>query len=153
MDHEHLQRTATAILEGAFEVPPGAWMSAHFDARPVALLFYYELHEISLSEKILSKHPEAQEYLDIFPQEFIRQKHQEASKSIELAPHRLVFHHFLDRFPEEERLYLHRCTIYDMHCLLMSRDFGDMYASLSSPCQGLTKDAEKFIRSTQNSEV
>ena len=145
IDHEHLRDAATAILEKTFHVPPECWRMGFSHTKPIDLLFFNELHEISLSEELLAKHPEAQQYLEIFPTDFVRKKFQEANSNAEFASYRVAFHELLARFPADQRLYVHRCAVYDMHCSLMSRDFGDMYMGMQSECRGLTKEAERFL--------
>ncbi|MDH0728113.1 hypothetical protein N5D27_16555 [Stutzerimonas stutzeri] len=139
---------AESIIQNALGIHPLAWEYDNFSVRPVEYLFFAEIYDISLSENDLAVHPEAREFLELFPLDFIETKLSAVANSqdhMDLLMRRAKYYSLLDESPEEERLYLRRSAIYQMHCALMKRDFGDFYDSLSSDCNGLTKEAEEFI--------
>lgn len=136
---------AEAILQNAFNINRYAWMDANFDTRLIEYHFFTEIYEISLSEEELNKLPEAREYLELFPLDFIEIKVKEATYNFNYAQCRLAFYALLQKQPEKEQLYIRRSAIYRMHNTLMIRDFGGLFDSFGSECEGLTKEAEAFI--------
>lgn len=136
---------AESILQKAFNINYHAWSAVSFDTSLIECHFFTEIYEISLEEEELKKHPEAQEYLEIFPFEFIKIKVREATFNLNYAKCRLAFHELLEKQPKNNQLYIRRTAIYRMHNVLMQRDFGDFFNTLGSGCESLTKEAEAFI--------
>ena len=117
--------------------------------------FFSELHEISRSEVELKKHPEAREYLDIFPIDFVKQKFLQSKNNLDYQSKRIIFSNLLSGFPEGEQLQIKRFAVYLMHEILMKRDFGDQssWTGLSDECEGLTREAEKFIADAETANA
>ena len=112
--------------------------------------FLSELFAISLSEEDLAVHPEARGYLKLFPLSFIEWKLRTRANDddyISFLMMRQEYYSAIDELPEVDRLDIRRAALYAMHNALMRRDFGDLYDSFSSDCQGLTKEAEEFVAS------
>lgn len=135
------------LLQQAFDINRYAWREASFDTTLIEYHFFTEIYEISLSENKLDKHPEAREFLVLFPRAFVKLKFTKASYSFAYNQRRLAFHELLNAQPQENQLSIRRHAIYEMHVVLMTRDFGGLFCSFGSECQGLTKEAEDFIAS------
>lgn len=144
------REVAESIIQNSFGIHQLAWENDNFDIEPIEYNFFTEIYEISLSEEDLRKHPEAKNFLELFPFDFIKLKVGEAKKSNNYSDFvlcRMKYFSLINQHPEENQTHLRRGAIYRMHCALMKRDFGARFDSLSSDCRGLTKEAEDFISS------
>ena len=140
MDHQHLKDMAREILEKTFQVPPECWLLVPQCDKNINLLFFSELYETRLSRELLNKHPEAEQYLHRYPSDFVDQKFQAAQADGEFASYRAKFHALLAQYPEDEKLYIHRMALYNMHCQLLFSDFGEYWN------RSLTQEAEQFLQ-------
>ncbi|MBA0349468.1 MULTISPECIES: hypothetical protein [Stenotrophomonas] len=138
---------AEALVQAAFGISSFAYHGANFSTKLVEAHFFHEMYEIHHEAGELDRHPEVKQYLEIYPLEFVAQKAIAAQRDYQYFMGRARFFELLKEQNPDDQLYIRRSAIYSIHCVLMTRDFGDFYDSLGSGCSGLTKEAEAFVES------
>ncbi|WP_456387633.1 hypothetical protein [Profundibacter sp.] len=106
--------------------------------------FFNELDNIKRFE-IVSDYPEVEEFLQMYPYEFIKKKIEGPVDTEAYAFAEAIFHQFLCSYGEKEMRYLRREIIYDIHERLLDRDYGYMGHGTMDSKGEITREAAEFL--------
>ncbi|MBA6099670.1 hypothetical protein H4C80_21445 [Pseudomonas juntendi] len=140
---------AEALLQTSFEISHLAWEYNTFDHSLLEFHFFNELDNIVKFEAV-NEYPEVGGWLADYPEHFIQMK---VGSCPDLAAYQSVearLHTHLCTYDEPDMRLVRRHMLYRIHCQLMVRDFGGFWDALDSECRGVTKEAETFIASNEN---
>ena len=106
--------------------------------------FFNELDNVKKFDR-LDLYPEVEEFLDLYPADFIEMKISSCPDIHAYQKAELTLHSFLCSYPEDKMRYLRRLMIYTLHNRLLSNDYPGILGGLSDPRPAVTKDAYKHI--------
>jgi tetratricopeptide (TPR) repeat protein len=106
--------------------------------------FFNELDNVKRFESV-NDYPEAEEFLQSYPDEFIQKKIQGPIDTETYAKSEAILHQFLCSYDEKDMRHLRRHIIYDIHSTLMDRDYGFLGQGMDSDCPEVIREAVEFI--------
>lgn len=143
---------ARMIFCRSFNIDPGRWKYTINDDRLVQYHLFNELDNIAKFEDA-KNYPEAEELIEAYPAAFIQHKVNACPDMATYKEMEMRLHAVLCLYEEKDMRRLRRHIIHDVHSRMLARDFGDMYMSLSSNCEGITKEAMEFIEHRQKASA
>jgi len=136
------------IVCSSFNISPSQWEHNTFKRNLIEYHFFNEIDNIAKFDE-RDSYPESSEALESYPDEFIQMK---IAASPDYATYRdseILLHSLLCSYDERDMQRLRNSIIYKVHCKLLDRDYGGLWMSLSSDCEGVTREAADFIASRQ----
>lgn len=131
------------ILCSSFGLTSSDWDYNNFDRRLIEFHFFNELDNIEKFEEI-ELYPEAVEYLDSYSKKFIEMKVDSCPDVEAYQKAEIILHSFLCCYDLNDMRYVRRNMLYEIHSRLLAIDFGELYDSFSSECEGIIREAENF---------
>jgi hypothetical protein len=135
---------ADRIVCTSFGIPQIQWDHGRGATPLIEFHLFNDLDNIVKFDDI-SRYPEAQELVDIYPAAFIEMKVEKCPDLQGYEDAEMKLHNFLCSYPEEDMVLLRRHTHYEIHQRLLVRDFGEMFDALNSDCEGVIKEAEPYL--------
>mgnify|MGYP003618592908 CR=1 FL=1 len=132
------------ILCASFGMTQLEWEHDSFDWDLVEYHFFNEIDNISKFDE-RNLYPEALEFIELYPEVFIQKKINTCSDYEKYRASEILIHSFLCCYDEADMQRLRRSILYEIHCKLLERDYGWRWRTLSTDCEGVTKDAANFI--------
>jgi hypothetical protein len=131
------------LITESFKIPAIRWEHRMAADSMLEFHLFNDLDNIIKFDDI-DAYPEAQELARLYPAEFIELKLAHCPDFDAYSEHEAILHRFLCSYPLDQMRRIRRLMIYEIHEQLLIRDFDDVH-SLSSSCNGITREAEEFI--------
>ncbi|SAK83415.1 hypothetical protein AWB80_05485 [Caballeronia pedi] len=134
---------AGRMLCVCFGIEPGRWKYNTYDHPFVEYHFFNELDNVFRFDD--RKHyPDVAEFIDAYPGDFIAMKVDACPDAQAYRDIEVKLHSLLCSYDERDMQRLRNSMLYQIHCKLLERDFGEMWMSFSSECEGVTREAAEF---------
>ena len=134
------------ILCSSFNISASQWEHNTFKRELIEYHFFNEIDNIQKFEE-RNSYPDASEFIDSYPSDFIQKKLTLSPNQAEYKKSETFIQSFLCSYDEYDMQRLRNLIIYEIHCKLLERDYGGLWMSLSSDCEGVTREAADFIAS------
>ncbi|MGO7420432.1 hypothetical protein ACCT09_10685, partial [Rhizobium ruizarguesonis] len=144
LQHRGPSFVAARIVCTSFGIPQVRWDDLNAATPLVEFHLFNDLDNIVKFDDI-SRYPEAQELVNAYPDTFIEMKVENCPDPRAYEDAEMKLHAFLCSYPESDMIQLRRHMHYEIHKQLLVRDFGEMFDSLSSDCEGVIKEAEPYL--------
>lgn len=135
---------ADRIVCTSFGIPQIRWDQWHTATPLIEFHLFNDLDNIIKFDDV-SRYPEAQELVEMYPSEFIKLKVDNCPDLKAYEDAEMKLHNFLCSYPEEDMIQLRRHMHYELHQRLLMRDFGELFDAMNSECQGVIREAEAYL--------
>ncbi|WP_142627960.1 hypothetical protein [Rhizobium sp. P007] len=135
---------AERIVCTSFGIPQIRWEHGHGATPLIEFHLFNDLDNILKFDEI-SRYPEAQELVEMYPATFIEMKVDNCPDMQAYKDAETKLHAFLCSYPEGDMIRIRRHMVYEIHKQLLVRDFDEMFDALDSDCEGVIKEAEPYL--------
>lgn len=132
------------VLCSNFDISPSNWRFNGFNREMIEHHYFNEIDDIAKFDE-REKFDFTADLITAYPQDFIQMKLDSFPMTEKYREHEFRFHSMICCYDISDTRKIRDYILFAIHGKLMELDYGPLWASLASDCEGVTKEAAEFI--------